>query len=180
MDIHRQRCVTRALVALLLPLFAQHSPAHADSIYNLAPSSQSKPGHLGFQSKWHSQWFQRTDSYLGGYWDASLSRDFPSVQQGPSAFSQEFGLTAVLRYQRNDGTGFYAQAGAGPQYQSIPHNLAGHPQGSRLALNTVAGVGFMWRNGVDLGFKAAHVTRGQGLDGNEAASMIGIGLQYRW
>lgn len=180
---YHQRYAQCALFALFVSSLVQHSLAHAASPYDLVSTGQSKVGRLGFQSKWQSQWLQGKDSYLGGYWDAALSRDFAPVPQnlpGYSPMTQDLGLAAVLRYQRNDGSGFYAEAGTGPQYQSISYNLAGRPQGSRFALNTLAGVGFVWKNGVDLGFKAMHVTRGQGRDGNEAASMVGIGLQYRW
>jgi hypothetical protein len=104
----------------------------------------------------------------------------PQLPYNFNAASQDIGVSAVLRYQRNDGTGFYAEAGTGPQYQSYSFDWAGRPQGNRLALNTSAGGGFVWKNGVDLGFKASYSTRGQGMDGGDAMGAIGIGLSYRW
>lgn len=164
-------------------LLAYPGISQAESRYGLLPSKQLKIGQLGFQSKWESHWFQNKDTYLGGYWDASVSRALlrPTGHHkdfGPVA--QDFGLTAVLRYQRNDGTGFYAEAGTGPQYQLASYYWTGRPQHNRLALNTLAGVGFVWKNGVDLGFKAVHFTRGEGANGGEAGSVVGVGVRYNW
>ncbi|QAU35779.1 hypothetical protein EKL02_17305 [Janthinobacterium sp. 17J80-10] len=169
--------------ALCLFLIASPAQAQASSLYELAPAATNKLGRLGFQLKWQAHWYQGNSNYLSGYWDASLARAFSPGQQnlagvGPSGPDQ--GLAAVLRYQRNDGTGFYAEAGTGPRYQANSFDLAGRAQGSRLAVNALAGVGFVWKNGVDLGFKAVHVTRGQGKDGNEPSNVVGIDLKYRW
>jgi hypothetical protein len=183
MVTYHERNIQWVFFGLFLALFAHPVFASAEPLYGLQPTKQIKLGHLGFQSKWQSQWLQSKDSYLGGYWDASFSRSLyspPYVSHSSVPASQDVGLAAILRYQRNDGTGFYAEAGTGPQYQAISYDLAGHPQGSRFALNTLAGIGFVWKNGMNLGFKASYSTRGQGFDGNESGSMVGIGLSYRW
>lgn len=175
--------VRRSVFLMLCFMLTYSCISYAESPYELLTSKQSKLGQLGFQSKWQSQWLHGKDHYLGGYWDASFSRNSslsPYNSYNPVSSMQDFGITAMLRYQRNDGTGFYAEAGTGPQYQSFSYDLAGRPQGSRFAMNTSAGVGFVWKNGIDLGFKASYSTRGQGSDGNDSASAIGIGLRYRW
>lgn len=191
MATHRRRRMQRtryctvpcSLFALSLFLLAAPSQAQTASQYELAPPGTSKLGRLGFQLKLQTQWYQGNTNYLSGYWDGSLARPFTATQQNGPGFASstpELGLAAVLRYQRNDGTGFYAEAGTGPRYLTSAYDLAGRPQGSRLAVNALAGVGFVWKNGVDLGFKAIHVTRGQGKDGMEPSNMVGIDLKYRW
>lgn len=175
--------LTCSFFALCLFLPASPSQAQTTSQYELAPPGTNKLGRLGFQLKWQAQWYQGNSNYLSGYWDASHTRDFTSTQQNALGFSSstpDLGVAAVLRYQRNDGTGFYAEAGTGPRYQASAYDVAGRPQGSRLAINALAGVGFVWKNGVDLGFKAIHVTRGQGKDGMEPGNIVGIDLKYRW
>jgi len=169
------------LFALGFCILSSSSPAHANSLYELAPAGTSKAGRLGFQLKWQTQRFQGNGNYLSGYWDPTPIRGLSPQQLSlPGYAPLDLGLAAVLRLQRNDGTGFYAEAGTGPRYQSHSYDLAGRTQNSRLAFNAVAGVGFIWKNGVDLGFKAIHVTRGQGKDGNEPGNMVGIDLKYRW
>ncbi len=183
MDLYHRHNRQATLYMLILSMVAVHNWAHAASQYELAPSPQYKIGRLGFQPKWQAHWFQSQESYLSGYADTSLLRDFSTGALHYSGYantSRDLGLAAVLRYQRSDGTGFYAEAGAGPQYRSISYDLAGRQLGPRLSLNTLAGIGFVWKNGVDLGFKAVHLTRGQGPEGNDAVSMVGVGLQYRW
>lgn len=170
-------------LVLCIFMLSSPSPAHAGSLYNLAPVGSSKIGHLGFQLKWQTQWLSGHDSYLDGYWGTIPLRGLASPIHNLSTSTisaPDLGLAAMLRYQRNDGTGFYAEAGTGPRYQANAYSLAGRPQSSRLALNALAGVGFVWKNGVDLGFKAIHVTRGQGKDGNDPGNMVGIDLKYRW
>ncbi|TCS33550.1 hypothetical protein EDC30_11682 [Paucimonas lemoignei] len=169
---------------LLVSLSAFPLSGLAASPYDLFPQKQNKFGYLGFQSKWHTQWFLDKERYLGGHWDTSLSRGVsPAAYSSviPSQAPLDLGFTAVLRYQRHDGTGFYAEAGTGPQYQTVAHDWAGRPQGSRMSMNTSAGIGFIWKNGVDLGFKASYLSRIQRQEGTEGGSgVIGVGLSYRW
>jgi len=183
MATQHQRRSQYALLALLVSMLAQHNLARADALRELGPTGPIKLSRLGFRAMWQSQSFHDTDSYVAGYWDTALARGFsPTLSNLPNGApaSMDLRIAAILRYQRNDGTGLYAEAGTGPLYQSFSYQLAGGPQGSRLALNTRASIGFIWKNGLDLGFKAIHVTRGQGPEGNDAGSSVGIGLNYRW
>ncbi len=160
-----------------------HALGHASNLYELAPPASQKIGKVGFQSKWQSQWLHGADRHLGGYWDASLTSEqsLPLIAHPPiAAGTQDFGFAAMFRYQRDDHTGFYAEAGSGPYVISQSQDHSGRRNGTHFAIGTRAGVGFVWKNGIDLGFKARHVTRGQGRDGNEADSMIGLDLRYRW
>lgn len=172
-----------SFLALCVSLLTLPGLAQANTLYELAPPGSNKVGRLGFQLKWQAHWYQGNSNYLSGYWDASPARGFVPSQQILPAFgaaTADQGLAAILRYQRQDGTGFYAEAGTGPRYQSAAYDWTGRAPGNRLALNALAGVGFVWKNGVDLGFKAIHVTRGQGKDGNESGNIVGVDLKYRW
>lgn len=172
-----------SLFALCISLLSLPNLAHANTLYELAPPGSNKVGRLGFQLKWQAHWYQGNSSYLSGYWDAMPLRGYSSNQQilpGFGATTADHGIAAVLRYQRQDGTGFYAEAGTGPRYQAGAYDWTGRAQGTRLTFNALAGVGFVWKNGVDLGFKAIHVTRGQGKDGNESSNIVGVDLKYRW
>ncbi|HCY63070.1 MAG TPA: hypothetical protein DHV59_09620 [Oxalobacteraceae bacterium] len=183
MVICHHHSIQKCLLVLCATIFVYPTLAQADSPYRLLPSKQHKAGQLGFQSKWQSQWFQGDNGYLGGYWNASFSQELIAASPHLHSFSavpKDIGLAAVLRYQRNDGTGFYAEAGTGPQYHSASYDLISGSQGSHFALNTLAGVGFVWKNGVDLGFKAVHYTRGPGGDGSAGGSRVSLGVHYHW
>lgn len=183
MVICHHRSFHTYLLVLCGTIFVYPNLAQADSSYQLLQSKQYKPGQLGFQLKWQSQWFRDGNNYLGGYWNASFSQDLTAAVPPLRSFStvpQDIGLAAVLRYQRNDGTGFYAEAGTGPHYHSTSYDLVNRAQDSHFALNTLAGIGFVWKNGVDLGFKAVHFTRGQGVEGAGAGSRVSLGVRYRW
>ena len=105
------------LLAFCIFLFSSPNLAHAASPYELAPAGTSKIGHLGFQMKWQAHWLNGNDSYLDGYWGASAARGMSPSQHNLSVYSpstSSLGLAAMLRYQRkDDGTGFYAEAGTG-------------------------------------------------------------------
>lgn len=160
-----------------------HALSHAGNLYQLAPPASPKVGQVGFQLKWQSQWLHGAQRHLGAYWDASVTSEHTLSHTGHPPIgtgAQDFSLAAMFRYQRDDLTGFYAEAGSGPYLISQTQDHSGRRTGTHFAIGSRAGVGFVWKNGVDLGFKARHVSRGQGRDGSEADSMIGLDLRYRW
>ncbi len=150
---------------------------------DLMAGNQTKVGRLGLQLDWQRQWFKGETTHLGAYWDTSYGslREFQhQIFPGNTSNLHDVGIAAVFRYQRNDRTGFYAEAGTGPHYLSELYDSSGRRQGSRLILNSHAGAGFIWKNGMDLGLKAMHLSNGSVTQPNEAVSMVGVGLRYRW
>ncbi len=150
---------------------------------DLMSGNQAKIGRIGLQLDWQRQWFSDGDSHLGGYWDTSFANLYDNSAQhtpGSSPYFNDVGIAAVLRFQRDDRTGFYAEAGAGPRYMSDLYDTTGRRHESRFVVNSHAGVGFIWKNGVDLGFKAMHRSSGNVMQPNDAVNMVGVGLRYRW
>jgi hypothetical protein len=151
--------------------------------FELWSAEKVKMGRLGVQWSWDNRWFQDGKYHLGGYWDASLSYWEGSYHRWTPNSTQnlnDLGVAAVFRYQKHDRTGFYAEAGTGPRYMSEYYDNNFKRQGSKFVFNTHLGVGFAWKNGLDLGFKAMHMSNGGVAEPNPAVNVLGVGLKYRW
>lgn len=175
----------RPLGVLFAAILCMHPAAHAaePASLDLFTGKQAKIGRLGFQWNWNTQWLKTGDASVGGYWDASVFRWREEHYQSPLAHASslnDMGLSAVLRYQRNNKSGFYAEAGSGPYYLADLNDTEGRRYSHRFIFNSHAGIGFIWKNGLDLGFKAMHISQGGVKQPHEPNNIIEVGLRYRW
>jgi lipid A 3-O-deacylase len=181
------RHIRRLMGTLVVSLLCMQGASHAAEAvsYDLTSGNQHKVGRLGLQWKWQSEWLHAKERHLGGYWDASFARwrdhRSPRYNSSPAHYT-DLGLAAVLRYQRNDRTGFYAEAGTGPHYLSEQYDQDHRRPTNRLVVNTHAGIGFVWKNGVGLDVKALYMSPGGviGSVGDWGGVGLGLGLRYRW
>lgn len=173
------------LFALALLLLSLQVPAYAvDGMsFELIGRDKLLIGRVGLQWRWRNAWYNAANMRIGGYWDASLSRwrgtQFQNIPDTTQNLN-DVGVAAVFRVQGNDNTGFYAEVGTGPHYMSDYYDNDGRRQGSHLVFNSHAGVGFVWRNGLDLGLRAMHISNGSTNEPNDAINVVGVGVKYWW
>jgi hypothetical protein len=173
------------LLALAIVLLCSHVPAYAiDGVsFELIGRDKLQIARVGLQWKWQNTWYTASSMHIGGYWDGSIARwratQFQNIPDNSQRIN-DIGIAAVFRLQGNDNTGFYAEVGTGPHYLSDYYDNDGRRQSSHLVFNSHAGVGFVWKNGLDLGLRAMHISNGSTSEPNDAINVVGVGVKYWW
>jgi lipid A 3-O-deacylase len=157
------------LVALALSCLLPSLQAHAtgwtpDSIsLEAGRGAKVAMARLALQSRWEKRWFQRDGKHIGGYWDLSFARwrgnafrDIPGQHQ----YLSDIGLTPVLRYQADDGKGWYTEGGIGIHRLSELYDNDNRELATRFQFGDHIGAGYVFRNGWDAGVKLQHFSNG--------------------
>ena len=82
----------------------------------------------GLQWNWDEQWLKSNSSFVGGYWDATLTQWRNNAYQGVPGATQnitDVGFTPVFRWQQSGKKGVYAEAGIGLHLFSHVYNNNG-------------------------------------------------------
>lgn len=142
------------LIGMQLPCYALDSAS-----FELAGGNKTKMARIGAQWNWGRQWWQSNGSYIGGHWDVSLAqwrgnqyRNVPGATQSIT----DIGVTPVLRFQRDDKTGFYGEAGIGMHFLSDLYNNNGRQLSTHFQLGNHLGIGYVFKNNVDVGLRFQH------------------------
>ena len=119
---------------------------------------------LGAQWNWGNnwKWFQSNGTHLGGYWDLSLAnwRMNHYNNTNDSGNLVDIGLTPVFRYQRDDGKGFYGEAGIGVHLFSKLYRNNDKVLSTAFQFGDHIGAGYVFNNGLDLGIRLQHFSNG--------------------
>jgi hypothetical protein len=173
---------TRAILLLAL-LGAASGASHAFDTFSAeyAHGNQTKSIRLGAQADWGVQWLRSQGAHVRGYWDVSLAQWHGSRFRDQPGRSQDVtlvGITPVLRWQANNGTGLYLEAGVGAhllsdEYDNNRRQLSGHLQfGSHL------GAGYLFGNGLDLGLNFRHFSNASIREPNDGVNFLGFRVAY--
>ena len=98
---------------------AIQSPSYAIDGMSLeyGTGNSTQLARIGAQFNWGPNWnfWQSNGTHIGGYWDLSLANWRMNHYNNTSSSGNlvDLGLTTVLRFQRDDGKGFYGEAGIG-------------------------------------------------------------------
>lgn len=160
-----------------------HSVSHAvdSASVEFGNGNKTKMVRIGAQWKWNKQWWQANGAHLGGYWDVTLAhwrgdrfQNIPQATQNINAI----GITPVLRYQRDSLKGFYAEVGIGAHLLSALYDNNSRQLSTRLQFGDHLGLGYVFRNKLDLSLKFQHFSNGSIKKPNDGVNFGLIRLSY--
>lgn len=175
----------RRTIAILLLFLCLPPASHAlDGVtFESLAGNESRIGSLGLQWKWNKKWFESERLEVGGFWDLKFSHwrntQYLNVPDSTQSIN-DIGIAATFRLQNRERLGFYAEAATGPHWLSESYDNNNRHQGSRVVFETHAGIGYVWESGLDLGFKAMHMSNGSFRDPNDGVNLYGLNLRYWW
>lgn len=171
-----------ALVAAAAPCAADARWAHGTST-EAGTGEKAEMVRAGIQRPIGRTWLRSPARHLGAYWDLTLARwrgDAYRNVDGARQYFWDLGLTPVFRYQRNDGLGWYAEAGVGIHYLSDLYDNNGSQLSTRFQFGDHLGVGYVLANGWELGLKFQHFSNGSIKAPNAGVNFIVLKAAYRF
>lgn len=138
---------------------------------------------LGVQKDWDGQWFASNGRHLGGYWDLSASYWRGTAYRGVPGQHQNLavvGITPVLRYQRDDKLGWYAEGGIGANLLSELYNNDGHQLSTAFEFGDHMGVGYVMANKWDLALKFQHYSNAGIKRPNSGVNFVVASVRYQF
>ena len=167
------------LVAVMTAGLSAHSHAADSASLEWASGNQTQMLRLGVQWAWQEPLWQGNDSLIGGYWDLTLAHWREQRYKGRADTEQEVisvGITPVLRFQQSSRVGFYAEAGIGLHLLSEPYDNNGHVLSGNLQFGDHIGLGYVFKNQVDLSLKIQHFSNGGTQKPNDGTNFVVIKL----
>jgi lipid A 3-O-deacylase len=130
---------------------------------------------VGAQWDWQRQWLPSASGHLGGYWDLTAASWRQGRYQGvPGAHRSisDIGLTPVFRYQTNERTGLYVEAGIGAHYLSSQYDNGGHQLATRFEFGDHLAAGYRFGQGWEASAKLQHFSNGGVKHPNGGANFL--------
>jgi len=137
--------------------------------------SEAKLLRIGVQRHIERTWFRSERYHLGAYWDLSVGAwrgDAFHDRAGSRQDLWDIGLTPTFRYQRHDRRGLYAEGGIGVHYLSEVWDNSGKSLSTRFQFGDHFGAGYVFDNGLDLGFRFQHHSNGGIKKPNDGANFL--------
>jgi len=98
--------------------------------------------------------------------------------EGQSKSITNFGITPVLRWQKNREDGVYAEIGLGINYMSDHYNNSGKVASTKYQFGDHIAVGYKFSNSVDVSIKYQHYSNAGIKEPNPAINFTTIKLAY--
>jgi lipid A 3-O-deacylase len=118
---------------------------------------------VGVQKDWNQRWFQSNGTHIGGYWDASIAQWRGNAYQNVDGRHQNItniGFTPVFRFQADDLTGWYGEAGIGLNLLSKRYDNDSNRLSTAFQFGDHLGAGYVFANQWDVGMKIQHFSNG--------------------
>jgi lipid A 3-O-deacylase len=133
------------------------------------------------QWRWQQQWWKSNGTHLSGYWDLSLAQwrgtSFQNIP-GNTQNITSIGITPVFRFQRDSLRGPYAEAGIGIHYLSEHYDNADRQLSTNFQFGDLLGIGYVFPNNVDIGFKIQHFSNGGLKEPNSGVNFALVRVRY--
>jgi lipid A 3-O-deacylase len=136
---------------------------------------------VGTQRIWNSSQLRFGNLYVVGYWNITLAywrghqyRGIPDDIQN----IWDIGATPVFRLARNNQTGPYVEAGIGAHILSAHYDNNGRQLSTNFQFGTHVGVGYVFRNNVDLGLKIEHISNAGIKEPNSGVNFLVLRVAY--
>jgi lipid A 3-O-deacylase len=118
---------------------------------------------FGAESDWQQKWFERENTFIGGYWDLTVA-DWHGTRyrnlRGDTENILDLGLTPVFRFQRQGRVGPYFEAAIGANLLSKLYDNNGRMLSTRFEFGDSVGFGYQFTDGWDAGIKLQHFSNG--------------------
>jgi lipid A 3-O-deacylase len=151
--------------------------------FEYGAGSKVRMGRLAVQKNWDAQWFASNGRHLSGYWDLSAAywrgtayRNVPGQHQHLAVV----GITPVLRYQRDDKLGWYAEGGIGANLFSELYNNSDNRLSTAFQFGDHIGIGYVTSNKWDLGLKFQHYSNASIKRPNSGANLLVASARYQF
>jgi hypothetical protein len=155
-----------------------------DGVYGeFATGTRTQMVRAGVTSDWEKRWFQSNGTHLSGYWDASVGAWRGNRYQnmpGATQYLMDLGFTPVLRFQRDDKKGFYAEAGIGVHYLSKLYDNNDNRLSTHFQFGDHIGLGYVFDNKWELGMKIQHFSNGGYKKPNSGVNFLNLKASYRF
>jgi lipid A 3-O-deacylase len=138
-------------------------------------------GRLAVQKNWDGQWFASNGRHLAGYWDLSASYWRGNAYRNVEGRHQNLavlGFTPVVRYQRDDKLGWYAEAGVGASLFSELYNNDRHQLSTAFQFADHIGIGYVTPSKWDVGLKFRHYSNASIKRPNSGANFLVVSARY--
>jgi lipid A 3-O-deacylase len=144
-------------------------------------SGRTDIGRVSVQWDWSKRWFQAEGRHLGGYWDVALGYWKSNVRPGQNDEITDIGVTPVFRFQSNDLTGFYLEAGVGFHWLS-KSRIGDRRFSTQFQFSDHAGLGYRFgaRGAYDLGYRFQHLSNANIKKPNDGIDFHQVRLQYHF
>lgn len=171
------------ICAVSSALVIAHSASYAldSASIEIGSGNKTRLARVGLQWKWENKWWQSNGSHLGGYWDVTLAqwhgtrfRNLPDQEQKLTAI----GITPVFRFQTDTLKGGYVEGGIGVYYLSNLYDNNGRRLSTKFEFGDHIGVGYVFRNNLDLGLKIQHFSNGGIKQPNNGINFAVIRITY--
>jgi hypothetical protein len=128
------------------------------------------------------QWWQSNGTHIGGYWDLSVAQWKMNHYNNTndSGTLTDIGLTPVFRFQRDDGKGFYGEAGVGVHLFSKLYRNNDKVLSTAFQFGDHIGAGYVFMNGVDVGIKLQHFSNGGIKQPNGGVNFAVLKVAYKF
>lgn len=165
---------------------AIQSPSYAIDGMSLeyGTGNSTQLARIGAQFNWGPNWnfWQSNGTHIGGYWDLSLAnwRMNHYNNTNDSANLIDLGVTPVLRFQRDDGKGFYGEAGIGLNLFSKLYRNNDKVLSTAFQFGDHIGAGYVFSNGLDLGIRLQHFSNGGIKEPNGGVNFAVARVAYKF
>lgn len=173
-----------AVASAMLAMQAAQAAPDIDTVYTeFGSGSKIRMVRAGATSDWNTRWFQSNGTHLTAYWDASVgawrgtrARNVPGAHQN----LVDVGLTPVFRFQRDDGLGFYAEAGIGVHLLSEKYDNNDDRLSTNFQFGDHVGVGYVFNKNWEVALKMQHFSNGGIKKPNSGVDYGVVKLSYRF
>src|SRR5450830_9692 len=109
------KILNKQLLLVCLGMALVHTSASAiDSVSGeVATGNRSQFVRAGAQWNWDNEWYKSNGTFIGGYWDATLTEWRNNAYKGVPGDTQnitDIGITPVFRFQNDSRKGLYGEA----------------------------------------------------------------------
>ena len=171
------------IYAVSTALLIAHSASYAldSAAIEVGYGNKTRLARAGLQWKWENKWWQSNGRHLGGYWDLTLAHWRGTHFQNLSGRDQNLnaiGITPVFRFQSDTLKGGYVEGGIGGHYLSELYDNNGRRLSTNFQFGDHIGVGYVFRNNLDLGLKIQHFSNGGIKQPNNGVNFAIIRMKY--
>ncbi|MEO8598674.1 MAG: acyloxyacyl hydrolase [bacterium] len=184
MTPHFKQIARKVLCTSIAIIGLQANSYAVDSVsLEVATGNKTQMVRLGTQWDWDNTWWQSNNTHIGGYWDLTLAQwRGTQYQNRPDAIQNitDIGITPVFRFQRDNKTGPYAEAGIGLHLLSHTYNNNGRILSTAFQFGDHIGIGYVFANNLDLGLKIQHFSNGAIKQPNNGVNFAVLSAKMRF
>ncbi|MGZ3181291.1 MAG: acyloxyacyl hydrolase [Telluria sp.] len=129
----------------------------------VATGTKTQIARFGVQRGFESRWFESNGTHLSGYWDFTVAawrlNQYHNIP-GATSHLWDIGVTPVWRFESDNRKGWYGEGAIGAHWMSHLYNNNGHRLSTAYEFGDHIGLGYVFDNNMEVGFKIQHYSNG--------------------